>query len=123
MKITDIVIKEKCIILGVFGTIAFNVASKIPNVLSYIHFEELIEIDYNQRYKHGIVIEKVLQAAILAEQIIFILDDVKFPIDPSNSVTCGELQLVCENPHLFNKCVFVKGDNVIEFDKNLVLNS
>jgi hypothetical protein len=62
----------------------------------------------------------VRYAGQIAQMIIFILDDIRFPISKS-SITCQELELICEDGELFDKTIFVKGENVIDFDKNLVL--
>ena len=115
MKTSELKPKEKTIVLGVFSTITFRYINKLPNVYGYGTFHEW----HSNRY--ATILEQVEMAGHIADMIIFILDDVHFPIDPSISITCKELELICKDDELFNKTVFVKGDNVIDFDKNLVL--
>jgi len=104
-------LKEKCIVLGIFGTNTYNYFRNKPGVIGYNVFNA---------WYIGDVMHCVHNAAIWAEQIIFVLDDVKFPINILESITCQELALICSKEDLYNKTVFVKGDNVIEFDRNLI---
>ena len=110
MKIQDVVIEDMAILLGIFSTDSFRYFSH-KDVMTFGDFEQLTNI-----------ITTVDLACTRASQIIFILDDIQFPISPKHSYTCAELELICKNDEFFDKCVFVKGENVIEFDKNLVLN-
>lgn len=116
MKKEEIVITDKTIVLGIFTTNAFY------------YFESKGAVDYGEFYYKvpGVpntidVLDSVQMACNWAEKIIFVLDRVEFPINPSKSITCGELALICKNEDLFNKTIFVKGDNVIDFDRNLVI--
>jgi len=123
MKTTDIVIKEKCIVLGIFGTDTFRHFDNKKTVnnsfiASYHNFKDIIGGDVWMACNS---ITQVVRATCLkVDQIIFCLDGVQFPIDPSRSHTCSELEMVCKNNKIFNKTIFVKEDNVIEFDKNLI---
>lgn len=121
MKIQDVVIKEKCIVLGVFGTDTFEYFKGIKKVMSWGDFPSL-PMDEEWEKAGGYILSKVLYVAKQTDQIIFVLDDIHFPINTDRSMTCSELEMICKRPELFNKTVFVKGKNVIEFDKNLVLN-
>jgi len=116
MKRKGIKLKKKCIVLGVFHTKTMNYFKYDRKVMSYGGFSE----EYDEESLG--VIQIVELACQDAKQIIFVLDEITFPINPLKSITCKELELVCKDYTLFNKTVFVKGDNVIEFDKNLVLN-
>jgi len=112
MKKEEIGIATKSIVLGVFDS------------NNWLYFRNRGCIGYGRFYTItgdcNSIIEKVERACELASQIIFCLDMVYFPIDINESVTCSELQLICNNTILFNKTIFVKGDNVIQFDKNLL---
>ena len=114
MKRRYIKIKPCTIVLGIFDTDTFRYFNGRANVASYNTF-----INW---YERSTIIQTVTFACNKAEMIIFVLDDVQFPIDPQNSYTCSELELICKNEKFFNKTIFVKGKNVIDFDKNLVLN-
>lgn len=116
MKIHDIEFKPITIVLGVFNTKTFSYfrAQDDEIVHTYSSFLNWYRAD---KWK---TIEVVENACNKADMIIFILDDVHFPIDPSKSITCRELELICQNDVFFNKTTFVKGENVIDFDRNLV---
>jgi hypothetical protein len=118
MKIEDIVITDKSIVLGVFSTEAYS-KSRDLGCYPYYRFKEICS-DWMQISS---VIDMVKLASNAANQIIFVLDDVHFPINPEKSVTCAELLLICQNDRFFEKTIFVKGENVINFDKNLVLDN
>lgn len=119
MKRQEIVLDphEKNILLGVFSTDVFEWGRSSLPVFTYGTFDAVIDgdVDFNN------IMDTVKRAAEKASRIVFILDDVHFPIDVDRSVTCGELKLICDNDELFNKTIFVKGENVITFDKNLVI--
>jgi hypothetical protein len=119
MKTSDIVIKEKCIVLGLFETRTFYTISSINNVRDWASFSNLPRTLTSYTSTSGIV-RVVENACFWAEQIIFVLDDVQFPIDIERSITCEELALVCRNDEFFNKTIFVKREEVINFDKNLI---
>ncbi len=118
MKLEDIVLGSKNIVLGVFSTDTFRWVKLNLPVLTYSAFDDLIGDIPN--WDDGKIIDIVSKAAYKADKIVFILDDVHFPIDIQQSITCEELQLICDNEELFNKTIFVKGDNVINFDKNIL---
>ena len=112
MKIDKIVVIDRCMMLGIFRTSTFQELSSRKGIETFGNFST------------GLmgVIEEVNDAAGRYNQIIFVLDDIQFPISTGSSFTCMELELICNNEEFFNKTIFVKGENVIEFDKNLVLN-
>lgn len=114
MKRRYIKTKPCTIVLGIFDTDTFRYFEYDRKVASYGTFSEW--------YDESGVINVVRHACNKADMIIFLLDDVQFPIDPQNSHTCSELELICKNEEFFNKTIFVRGENVIDFDKNLVLN-
>lgn len=120
MKITEIVPNEDTIVLGVFSTSTFGYISNLKNVYGYSKFTQWYKDEPD--YINTTIVDFVRHACEIAGMIIFILDEVHFPINPKKSHTCRELLLICENDHFFDKTVFVKGENVIDFDKNLVLN-
>lgn len=108
----SVVLKDRNIVLGVFSTDTFRYFENMPDVVGFGTFYE---------WKKGMkIMESVHNAAKWAELIIFVLDDVHFPINVERSITCKELVLICTNDTLYNKTIFVKGDNVIEFDRNLI---
>lgn len=115
MKRDQIVILPKCIVLGVFNTDTFLYFKCDTNAISYSRFEDELGINWK-----GSILDRVELACERANQIIFVLDDIQFPINPSRSFTCSELKLICDNADFFAKTTFVKGDNIIQFDKNLV---
>lgn len=114
MKIADFKPIDNTILLGIFDTSTFQYFKKQKNVDSYAVFSGWTDAMR--------IIDIVEFACNRANMIIFVLDDVRFPIDIRSSHTCAELELICKNDTFFNKTVFVKGENVIDFDKNLVLN-
>lgn len=114
MKKEDVEIIGKTIVLGVFDTVTFRYFVIQRRAISYSRFEDW------SAYEESLF-TKVEIACEMADKIIFVLDDVHFPIDPQESITCMELKIVCDNKDFFNKTVFVKGDNIIDFDKNLVI--
>jgi len=118
MKIEDIVITDKSIVLGVFSTDSYMKCRDL-GCYPYYRFKDICP-NWIDIYS---VIEMVADASKIAKQIIFVLDDVHFPINPEKSVTCAELLLICQNDRFFEKTIFVKGENVINFDKNLVLDN
>lgn len=116
MKIHDIEFKPITIVLGVFFTKTFDYFKKqksgeVKTYGTFVNWWPGPEWD---------TIQVVEFACNRADMIIFILDDVKFPIDPDKSITCKELLLICQNDVFFNKTTFVKGENIIDFDRNLV---
>jgi len=115
MKTKDIVVKNNAIVLGIFDTSTYSKIKEIHHLMSYYYFTMLWGIENDPAL---INVERALENC---EQVIFILDDIKFPINVEESITCGELQMVCQNDEYFKKTIFVKGDNVIDFDKNLVI--
>jgi len=118
MKIEDIVITDKSIVLGVFGRDTYY---KLADMGCYVYHE--FRLICNNWWECSSIIEIIKYTCNAAKQIIFVLDDVDFPINPEKSVTCAELLLICLNDRFFEKTIFVKGENVINFDKNLVLDN
>lgn len=115
MKKEEIQIPKRTIVLGIFGGDTFNWFRDTKDCVSYQRF-----YDYIPYIREWGILENVEKACNWAEKIIFVLDNVHFPIDPASSYTCGELKMICKNPEFFNKTVFVKENNVINFDKNLI---
>jgi hypothetical protein len=113
MKKEEVKVTSKTIILGVFHTNTFDYFVKIKGAVYFDQFANWCSDMCN-------LYEIVENACYKANKIVFVLDDVHFPINPEKSITCRELQIVCDNEDYFNKTVFVKGDNVIDFDKNLI---
>jgi hypothetical protein len=113
MKRSEIEIGPNTLLLGIFSTETFHYFY----TTDCENYRNLVP-----RYpKATSVIDIVKCGAIDADKIIFILDDIHFPIDIDKSITCHELYLICSDEKLFNKTIFVKGENVIDFDKNIVL--
>lgn len=112
MKVCEINCKPTTVLLGVFSTDTFKEINKTKKVFTYHKFWEWIAVGTG-------IVETVKHACSKADMIIFVLDDVHFPIS-SESYTCRELEMICKNDHIFNKTVFVKGEDVINFDKHLV---
>ena len=106
----------KNILLGVFFTDTFKWAQNNLPIWAYGRFDRVIEGYINWED----VLDTVERAAKAASKIVFVLDQVYFPIDLTYH-TCRELKLICENDELFNKTIFVKGENIVTFDKNLVI--
>ncbi len=117
MKKEEVIITDKSIVLGVFFTDNYQY---FTNRLCYT-YHKFKEIN-KQWFQCASILETVKTTCEIANQIVFILDDVYFPINPNKSHTCMELQLICENIKFFNKTIFIKGENVINFDRNLVIN-
>jgi hypothetical protein len=115
MKITELEINpETTIVLGVFETSTFIYIRDVKGAKEYGD-KPLFDI-----YAAHSVMNAVTCACSKAEKIIFILDEVIFPIN-DDFFTGMELIFICKHPNIFDKTIFVKGDNVIDFDKNLVL--
>lgn len=110
MKREEIHITSHTIVLGIFTENNFEYFLRI-GAMGYGEFGSGII---------GGVVDTVEWAAKASEKIIFVLDGVYFPINPTESFTCAELELICKNEQLFSKTIFVKGENVISFDKNLL---
>lgn len=117
MQLKDLQPANCTVLLGIFDTPTYGHVCKLKNVNGYSQFHDWDPSNYNKD-----VIKAVSFACQIADMIIFILDKVHFPVNTEKSITCKELVLICGNEELFNKTVFVKGDNIIDFDKNLVLN-
>ncbi len=118
MKASEIAITEKTILLGVFGTKTFvDFRTKNKSIKWYTDFWKMC----NPEGEYPAVLRLVRLACEYADKIVFVLDDVHFPIDVKNSVTCAELELICKFEEFYNKTTFIKGENVIEFDRNLVI--
>lgn len=121
MKKEEIEIVDNTIVLGIFNTETFQYFRFNTGVITWFNLHELLASVSTRINKHeDPVLNRIELACSVASKIIFILDDVHFPIDIDRSTTCGELSIVCENEELFKKTVFVKGDNVINFDKNIL---
>lgn len=119
MKISEIEITSETILLGVFGTKTYEYF-KSKNISSWgDYIYALTPITPPNGYFSGVA-RYVYAALIKCDKVIFVLDEVHFPIDIKRSITCEELKLICQHEEFFKKTVFVKGDNVINFDKNLV---
>lgn len=120
MKREEIILDphEKNIILGIFDTSTFNWFMENKPVIEYSTFSEwLIELP-GECYD---IINYVEHAAQIAKKIVFVMDDIHFPLNIPDSYTCAELDLICHREDLFNKTIFVKGENIVTFDKNLVI--
>jgi hypothetical protein len=113
MLTKDLKPKGKDILLGIFETDTYF-QLKCIGFIGYPIFSKWS--------KDHPILKKVEYACIHAHKIIFILDWVYFPINTKDSITCAELELICKNDEFFNKTIFVKGENVINFDKHLVIN-
>lgn len=110
--------KGLTILLGIFGTECYEYFDGQTNAKGWGYFRSLLPD--TEGYT---VIHTVKEVCEIADQIIFVLDLVQFPINPAQSITCEELELICSRPEFFNNTIFVKGHEVIDFDKNLVLNT
>ncbi len=117
MKIQEIEIKPKTIVLGVFNTEPFDVLRSM-GAHPYYTF---IKWGITESGRTQSIIKTIEKAAEIADSVVFVLDEVQFPINTKKSVTCLELDMICRNEELFNKTVFVRGEEVINFDKNLVI--
>lgn len=115
MKKEEVDVPYHTIVLGIFKEPIFKYfASR-----GALQYDEFWMFDSIYAHNDGIV-DTVEKAAKWAKKVIFVLDGVRFPIDAKRSITCAELKRICEDDDLFEKTVFVKGDNVIDFDKNLI---
>src|SRR6478735_6913460 len=104
MKFVEVAIEKEWVLLGVFSTPTFR------------DFQHRLTPwgDFVHRYPDAANIMDTVEGAVAdAEKIIFVLDDVSFPVNPEKSITCAELKLICDNDSYFAKTIFVKGDNVI----------
>lgn len=119
------------LLLGVFSSKTFSYYRNL-GVFNYstlygkvganpLPWFEKIEKDH-PNYMTTWFIKEIANMMEWAKTILFVLDDVHFPISLERSITCRELYMICSQPHLFEKTTFVKGDIVIDFDKNLVLS-
>lgn len=87
------------LLLGIFNTKAYqNARNDNPDWDNYF---KLISL-----WKHGTVIDHVEEMLEAAEQVHFMLDGVRLPIDTIHSVTCEELSLVINNPKYLEKTTF-----------------
>lgn len=115
MKKEELDVPYHTIVLGIFKEPTFR----------YFHSRRALQYDEFWMFE-GVyadddgIVDTVEKAAKWAKKVIFVLDGVRFPIDAKRSITCAELQRICNNEEIFAKTVFVKGDNVIDFDKNLI---
>lgn len=114
MKITDLKPTNKSIVLGIFSEKTFQEFDNLGFCAYYdfYHWPPIIA-----KYS---LIRQVENACIQADKIIFVLDGIYFPINTDYSIACKELELVCRNDQYFNKTIFVKGENVINFDRNIL---
>lgn len=108
--------KPGCIILGIFNTEMYYYLENEKKLIPWSDFRRLLRL---REYKS--VLETIQLMAHVAPQIAFVLDDIYFPINPNRSTTCGESEIICSDPQLFEKTVFFKNNQVINFDKNLVI--
>lgn len=113
MKKEEVAILPDTLVLGIFGTKNYGYFMK-QGCITYMVLTDRYPGVYG-------IIDIIENGCKDSNKIIFILDGVKFPIDIKKSITCQELLLVCSNEDFFTKTIFIRGDNVIDFDKNLVL--
>lgn len=119
MKASEIKATEKTILLGIFSTETFHEFRYTRYGFKVFGTFRSLFQESDEQYPG--ILGLVKRTCEWSDRIIFILDEVQFPINVKESVTCAELELVCKFENLYNKTIFIKGENVIEFDRNLVI--
>jgi len=108
----------KNMILGFYHVITnkrtkYNASSYPFFSNSILNNTDLIIVDNICKGKPNTVLETVRLALEKCDKCYFILDDVKFPLDFSQSYTCKELHCVLSNPQFFEKTVFILNNEVL----------
>lgn len=127
MKIDELTATGKSIVLGIFATKTYKILqfrNQFCGWEDFYYWSNVIDNSNEPKCSTSEVIQKVLNAATIADKIVFVLDKITFPIkEGCPSYTCNELLLICRNDEFYNKTIFVKGENVINFDRNILLET
>lgn len=127
-------IKPDTFLLGIFDTESYRIHLNKPTVIGYGGLsrmevckprwkegEMIVKFALGKSFDHLHILTTVATGCLEYNNILFILDDITFPININKSITCAELQMICKIPEFHNKTTFIKYGKIVGLDISIVI--